>query len=129
MSGTTTIYRYDADGTQVTRTRGGVTTVDLGGVLEQAGGVQTRYDRFNGQVIAPRSGSTGTRSLHGDHRGSVSLAVNGSGGLLSKQACDPWGTVRRGGVGQTSRYGRRAASPQRPAAGRDGLVGGACAVR
>jgi hypothetical protein len=35
-------------------------------------------------------------------RGSVSLAVNGSGALLSQQAFDPWGKVRSGGISQTS---------------------------
>ena len=95
-------YRDDGDGARVTTTSGGVTTVDLGEVLEQAGGVQTRYYRFNGQVIAQRSGSTGTRSLHGDHLGSVSLTTTSSGALLSQQEFDPWGKVRAGGVSTTS---------------------------
>jgi hypothetical protein len=127
--GVTETCSDDGDGTRVTRTRGGVMTVDLGGALEQAGGVQTRYYRFNGQVIAQRSLS-GTCYLHGDHLGSVSLVTNGpsGGALVSQQEFDPWGKVRSGGVGQTSRYGRRAASPQRPAAGRDGaaVVGSFC---
>jgi hypothetical protein len=79
-------------------------------VLEQAGGVQTRYYRFNGQVIAQRSGSTGTRSLHGDHpslalrtgRGSVSATTDDPGGSLRWYVFAPWGKVRSGGISQTS---------------------------
>jgi DEAD/DEAH box helicase domain-containing protein len=71
-----------------------------------------------------RRGASVLNYFHTDHLGSVSLVTNwpSGGALVSQQEFDPWGKVRAGGVGQTSRYGRRAASPQRPAAGRDGAA-------
>gem|GEM_PF-4446673 len=39
--------------------------------------------------------------LHSDHLGSVSVATNASGGVVSQQEYDPWGKVRSGGVTQT----------------------------
>ncbi|MBK9713842.1 MAG: hypothetical protein IPO81_21465 [Kouleothrix sp.] len=40
--------------------------------------------------------------LHGDHLGSVSLATDSAGAVVSRQDFDPWGAVRSGGVLQTN---------------------------
>jgi RHS repeat-associated protein len=60
---------------------------------------------FNGQVLGEHDNWTGgtVTYLHGDHLGSVSLATNGSGAVVSKQDFDPWGKVRgTSAIGQTS---------------------------
>jgi RHS repeat-associated protein len=95
---------YDADGERVAKTAGGVTTVYFQGIWEQiVGGASTRYYSFNGQVVAMRDSATNAVTyLHGDHLGSVSLATNSSGAVVSKQDFDPWGKVRNGGVSTTS---------------------------
>jgi len=50
-----------------------------------------------------RDGS-GVTYLHGDHLGSVSLATNSSGAVVSRQDFDPWGKARgTSTIPQTSR--------------------------
>ena len=46
--------------------------------------------------------SAGVTYLHSDHLGSVSLATDSAGGVVSRQDFDPWGAVRSGDVRQTS---------------------------
>jgi RHS repeat-associated protein len=60
-----------------------------------------------GQHTGQSPDSGGGRSntliyLHTDHLGSVSVATDASGQVLSQQEYDPWGRVRSGGVGQTT---------------------------
>jgi RHS repeat-associated protein len=45
--------------------------------------------------------ASGVTYLHSDHLGSVSVATNGSGAVVSQQSFDPWGKVRSGSVAQT----------------------------
>jgi hypothetical protein len=45
--------------------------------------------------------ATGVTFLHGDHLGSVALAANSSGAIVSKQDFDRWGKAR-GSTIQTS---------------------------
>jgi RHS repeat-associated protein len=52
------------------------------------------------QLIPPAPTSTVTY-LHGDHLGSVSVATDSAGAVVSRQEFDPWGKVRSGGVGHT----------------------------
>ncbi|WP_029215371.1 RHS repeat-associated core domain-containing protein [Kallotenue papyrolyticum] len=103
--GATETYTYDADGARLTRTAGGVTTVYVGGLYEEdlgSSGTRALY-QFNGQIIAQRSSdSGGLIYLHGDHLGSVSLATNASGAVVSRQDFDPWGSIRSGGISQTA---------------------------
>jgi hypothetical protein len=70
-----------------------VTTAYFQGLWEQAiGGAAKQYYLFNGQVVAMRDSSTNAVTyLHGDHLGSVSLATNSSGAVVSQQEFDPWG--------------------------------------
>ena len=94
-------YTYDADGERLTRTVNGVTTVELAGLWAEVVGGATKVSYpFHGTIVAMREGSTVT-TRHGDHLGSVSLATT-SGALLSQQAFAPWGTVRSGGISQTT---------------------------
>ncbi|WP_276522354.1 RHS repeat-associated core domain-containing protein [Kallotenue papyrolyticum] len=66
-------------------------------------GVTRSLYQFNGQIIAQRSSdSGGLIYLHGDHLGSVSLATNASGAVVSRQDFDPWGSIRSGGIPQTA---------------------------
>ncbi|WP_029215379.1 RHS repeat-associated core domain-containing protein [Kallotenue papyrolyticum] len=103
--GATETYTYDADGERLTRTAGGVTTVYVGGLYEedlQTGVTRSLY-QFNGQIVAQRSSdASGLIYLHGDHLGSVSLATNASGGVVSRQEFDPWGSLRSGSISQTA---------------------------
>jgi len=94
--GITESYTYDADGDRVAKTVGGVTTVYLQGLWEQiVGGASTRYYPFNDQIVAMRDSATNAVTyLHGDHLGSVSLATDNSGAVVSKQDFDPWGKAR-----------------------------------
>jgi YD repeat-containing protein len=103
-NGVTESYRYDADGERIARTVGGQTTIYTQGLWDDTIGVSAkRLYRFNGQIVASRDGGTNAVTyLHGDHLGSVSLTTTSSGALLSQQALAPWGTVRRGGVPQTT---------------------------
>jgi YD repeat-containing protein len=87
--GVTESYTYDADGERVTRTRSGVTTICLDGLWEVSGSTTQAYYAFNGQTVAVRSGSAVT-SLHGDHRGSVSVTTGAS---TSSQTFTPWGAI------------------------------------
>jgi len=98
--GVTESYTYDADGERVAKTVGVVTTVYLQGLWEQiVGGASTRYYPFNGQVVAMRDSATNAVTyLHGDHLGSVSLATNSAGAVVSRQDFDPWGKARGTGT-------------------------------
>ena len=101
--GVTESYAYNADGARVTRTRGSVTTVYLGGLLEEdiaPSATRTHY-LFHGQMIAQRDGS-GVIYLHSDHLGSISVATSASGDVVSRQEYLPWGDVRSGSVPQTT---------------------------
>jgi RHS repeat-associated protein len=71
---------------------------------EAIGGATKLYYSFNGQAIAVRdtAGSGSLTYLHGDHLGSVGLATTTGGAIASQQEFDPWGTVRSGGIAQTS---------------------------
>jgi RHS repeat-associated protein len=103
--GVTETYLYDADGERVAKTVGSTTTVYFQGIWEQiAGGASKLYYTFNGQVVAMRDTSTNAVTyLHGDHLGSVSLATNSSGAVMSKQDFDPWGKARGAStIAQTS---------------------------
>jgi RHS repeat-associated protein len=103
--GITESYIYDADGERVAKTVSGVTTVYFLGLWEQTvGGASKLYYTFNGQVVAMRDTSTNTVTyLHGDHLGSVSLATNSSGQVVSRQDFDPWGKARGAStIAQTS---------------------------
>ena len=63
------------------------------GLWEQTtAGARTLYYSFNGQGVAMRN-SAGVTYLHGDHLGSISLATNSSGAIVSQQEFDPWGKV------------------------------------
>ncbi len=73
-------YVYDADGTRVSRTRGAVTTLYLGGLVEEEGTTTRTHYVFHGQVIAQREGST-VIYLHGDHLGSVSVVTSATGAV------------------------------------------------
>ncbi|MBK9712369.1 MAG: hypothetical protein IPO81_13770 [Kouleothrix sp.] len=99
-------YTYDADGERVAKavTVGTTTTttVSFQGLWEQTtSGARTLYYTFHGQVVAMRT-SAGVTYLHGDHLGSVSLATDSAGAVVSRQDFDPWGAVRSGGVLQTN---------------------------
>ena len=107
VDGVTESYSYDADGERVTKTRGGVTTIYLEGVWEEAlGGASTSYYLLNGQAVALRDSVTNqVSSLVGDHLGSVSLLLTASASgapLVSQQFFMPWGQVRGSGITQTS---------------------------
>ncbi|WP_026371045.1 hypothetical protein [Kallotenue papyrolyticum] len=82
-----------------------MTTFYAAGLYEedlQTGVTRALYP-FNGQIIAQRSSdATGLLYLHSDHLGSVSLATNASGGVVSRQDFDPWGSIRSGGISQTA---------------------------
>ncbi len=105
-------YSYDADNARVKRVRGGSgsgsgTTIYMAsGLWEESvgsGASSKSYYQFNGQTIAMRDSIAGVTYLHGDHLGSVSLATNASGSLVSQQEFDPWGKVRTGtGLGSVS---------------------------
>lgn len=100
---TTESFTYDADNERVAKTVGSTTTVYFAGLWEQVvGGARKLYYTFNGQVIAVRDSVSGLAYLHGDHLGSVSVATNSAGALLSTQEFDPWGKVRTGSMGQTT---------------------------
>jgi RHS repeat-associated protein len=94
-------YAYDADGMRVSRTRGTVTTLYLGGLVEQEGTTTRTLYTFGGQVIAQREGS-GVVYLHGDHLGSISVATSATGAVVSTQEYTPWGEVRSGGISETT---------------------------
>lgn len=102
-NGITEAYLYDTNGNRVGRTRNGQTTIYAFGVWEDTLGVNARkLYTFNGQVVAQRDGAGTLTYLHGDHLGSTSIATNAAGAVVSRQEFHPWGTVREGGVSQTT---------------------------
>lgn len=104
--GVTESYTYTADGARVTKVRNGVTTLYLAGLWEETSDGLSRkaYYVVNGAPVAVRDlGNTQVTYLHGDHLGSVSVATDAAGQLLSRQYFDPWGTVLSGRVPQTQR--------------------------
>ncbi|MDP9314519.1 MAG: hypothetical protein M3R24_27185, partial [Chloroflexota bacterium] len=100
-------YTYDADGERLTRTRNGETTLYVSGLWEEEipSGTMRYQFALQGQVIGQRTVSSTSNTmlyLHNDHLGSVSMATDGSGTMVSQQDFTPWGEVRRGGMPQTS---------------------------
>jgi RHS repeat-associated protein len=60
------------------------------------------YDEHNARVRCTGIRPSSTLIyLHSDHLGSISVATNSAGGVLSSQEYDPWGKIRSGGVPQT----------------------------
>ncbi len=102
----TEAYAYDAAGTRVIRTRGGVATASLGGLVEEdvsPSATRTLY-QFDGQVIAQRDAANGVLYVHSDHLGSVTKLTTSSGAVVSWQNDTPWGDLRPdgGGISQTT---------------------------
>jgi RHS repeat-associated protein len=99
-------YQYDADGERIVRIAGGVTTVYSQNVWEQTTtGARKLYYTFNGEVVAMRDSSTNAVTwLQGDQLGSVSMATNSAGQVVSKQDYTPWGQVRSGSAGTSLNY-------------------------
>ncbi|MBA3945260.1 MAG: RHS repeat-associated core domain-containing protein [Herpetosiphonaceae bacterium] len=101
-------YTYDADGERISRTRNGITTAYMGGLLEAdlgQGVIRTLYV-FNGQVVAQRTRTNTTNTvsyLHGDQLGSVAAVTNSSGALTSQQDFLPFGDPRGStSIGETT---------------------------
>ena len=64
------------------------------------------YDAAGTRVLRTREGAGGWGPLvylHGDHLGSVAVATSDTGAVVSRQDFTPWGEVRSGGVGETTR--------------------------
>ena len=100
----TETYADDAAGARVTRTSNGATVVTVADLWERTvGGATTHFYRFGADVIGVRRSDQGTQYLFSDHLGSVSAATNASGALVGMQHYDPWGRVRTGGSGLTTR--------------------------
>ena len=112
-------YAYDADGTRVTRSTGGVTWLSLGGGLWEerlgasaagpGGWVVRQVYLLQGRAVAQQEDTpsainspSGRVFLHGDHLGSVSVVTDNDRRVLSRQDDTPWGEVRAGGVAQTT---------------------------
>jgi len=99
ISGTVpTQYVYNADGTRVKKTVGGVSTYYVGNYYEitispQDPPLVTKYYYFGGQRVAMRT-SAGVTYLHGDHLGSTSVASTSSGALASRQTYYAFGAPR-----------------------------------
>ncbi len=112
-------YTYDADGMRVTRSTGGATWLYLGGGTweERLGGgtagptgwiVRTIYT-LQGRTVAQQEntpsayyGPAGRLFLLGDHLGSVSVATDNNGQVVSRQDYTPWGEARGGDITQTT---------------------------
>ena len=52
------------------------------------------------RTVAPATNTL--HYLHADHLGSVSVATDGAGNVVSRQEFTPWGEVRAGGIAETT---------------------------
>jgi RHS repeat-associated protein len=96
-------YGYNGDGERVTGSRAGQTTLYPEGLWEETLGGSTRVAyALNGAVVAQRDSAAGLLYLHSDSLGSVSIASDAAGAVVSRQTFTPWGAVRSGGISQTS---------------------------
>ncbi len=83
---------------------GGVTTVFIGGYYEWNSNGTTKYYGLGASVSAMRKESGGSVTLYwmlGDHLGSVSLILTGSGNQinpLEKVTYTPWGSILSGSI-------------------------------
>jgi len=96
VSGATSAsFVYDGDGNRVKSVVNGVTTYYIGNHFEwrSTTGNMGRYYYADGQRIAMRYGST-VYYLLGDHLGSTTLTVTGSGAKYAEQRYYPWGDTR-----------------------------------
>jgi len=96
VSGATSAsFVYDGDGNRVKSVVNGVTTYHIGNHFEwrSTTGNMGRYYYADGQRIAMRYGST-VYYLLGDHLGSTTLTVTGSGAKYAEQRYYPWGDTR-----------------------------------
>lgn len=106
--GVTETYGYDAEGNCVVRTRSGLTTLYVGGLLEEdlETGTTRTLVQVAGQVVAQRTITNGVHSaryLHNDHLGSVALGTDGAQPVVvQQQQFGPWGEVRAGGITDTT---------------------------
>jgi len=88
-------FVYDGDGNRVKSVVNGVTTYHIGNHFEWRSSTSNmgRYYYADGQRIAMRYGST-VYYLLGDHLGSTTLTVTGSGAKYAEQRYHPWGDTR-----------------------------------
>ena len=69
--------QYDAQGTRVSRTRSGVTTLSIPCAKSTVPGLNARLYSFNGHVVAKLDGGA-SRYVHADHLGSMTLVTGGN---------------------------------------------------
>ncbi len=99
--GASETYTYNAEGSRVSRTTGGTTTLFAGGLVDEnlATGTTTSSYAFGGKVVAQRARTSTTNVLtylHTDHLGGTAVTTSSSGAVLSRQDYTPWGEVRTG---------------------------------
>ena len=78
MGGNTTIFFYDGSGARVKKMTGSSTTVYIGKLYEETGGVSTNYIFAGSTRIASKT-TAGTHYYHQDHLGSSSVITDSSG--------------------------------------------------
>jgi RHS repeat-associated protein len=105
----TASFTYSGDGQRVKSTIGGVTTIFIGNYAEWnvSAGTMTKYFYAGSSRVAMCSGTCSNVSfLLGDHLGSTSLVVDGSGTQQtgSPQGYLPWGETRFGSEGTKYQY-------------------------
>ncbi|WHP16203.1 RHS repeat-associated core domain-containing protein [Cellulomonas sp. ES6] len=107
--GSTTVMSalYTADGERLIRRQGGVTTVYLPGGQELRlttstnAVTSTRYYSFNGQVVAMRTGKSGSTvsSMVADPHQTATMAIANTTKVITQRRTDPYGNARGAAAG------------------------------
>ena len=90
MGGNTTVFFYDGSGARVKKMTGSSTTVYIGKLYEETGGVSTNYIFAGSTRIASKT-TAGTYYYHQDHLGSSSVITNLSGVKVEEIHYYPFG--------------------------------------
>ncbi len=98
-----TLYTYGPDGERISKTTPGGTTLYLGGDVELAGGVWTKYLNPDAKRVGPTPGSSVTTWLHADHLGSIRLITGPAGEQLERANYRPYGQ-QFPGLGQSKGF-------------------------
>ena len=85
------LYKYGPDGERLSKTTPTGTTLYLGGDVELAGGVWTKYLTADAKRVGATPGSSVTSWLHADHLASIRLITNAAGAQTERANYRPFG--------------------------------------
>ena len=85
------LFKFGPNGERLSKTTPTGSTLYLGGDVELAGGVWTKYLAADAKRVGPTPGSSVTSWLHADHLASIRLITNASGAQTERANYRPFG--------------------------------------